>query len=432
MRKTIVFLSIVFLLWGVSVAQVDPFYLQAFEAGKKLVQQKYYDAAIERLEVAEFGLMEKQDALQEIYFYVSLAYYKLERFDEVRKTLKKLKNITGVIDPASHDFPESIGQDIHKMLTELNYISSSTPVKPVKKTKSDKKSTEASPPATEVSPPAESTSQVLGFDHVRELILSKDLKEGARQLKRLKKKYRKDPRVSLLEGLLLFHQEHYSEVIQMLLGIYGELDGEHRDEASYYLSLSYYFEKNYGQALAFYQKIVNARNKKQLSSIYNKIVTGRQADIDRLATNFSIGELEKLVARYSGDQFLCESIFQRILELRKSGDPSIEPVIYGCLRFPAAVNGNFVAAAARYFEGAGKAETAVKILAKYLANRPLDENDAEAYFQLGKLYLSQSSSERALKEFSVVIKLNPDHREAQKYIDELNRNKNRSKYRSDE
>ncbi len=433
MRKTIVFLSIFFLSWGVIGAQVDQFYNQAFEAGKKLVQQKDYQAAIERLQVAEFGLMDVPKILEELYFYTALAYYKLDQLEDVRQTLKKLKAIAGTIDPGPYSFPSDIEKDLYKMLEALNYISSKLSPPKVKepgKKVVKKKAVEKKPEVTAT--PPEEAPKLTGFDQVRELIVGKDVKEGARQLKKLKKKNRNDPRMALLEGLLSFYQEKYQDVIQQLLAIYNNLDGEYRDEASYYLVLSYYFEKNYGQALAYYQKIGESRNKKQLKTIYNKIVTGRQADIDQLAENFSIGELEKLVARYSGDQFLCESIFQRILELHKGDNSSIESVIYGCLRFPSAINGNFIASAAIYLENAGKAGTAVKIITKYLNNRPLDENDTEVYYQLGKLYLAMSAPDRALKEFNIVLKLKPGYKDVRKYIEEMKRNpKNRNKYRSD-
>lgn len=410
------FIITILLCWGVVNAQVDPFYMQAFNAGKKLVLQESYEQAVERFKIAEFGLMEETKILGELYLYEALSYYHLEQFDDVRSTMKKYKVNVGEVDAHSLTIDSDLERDVLDMLTQLNYIKSSgqkTVQKPPKVT-----SRKSLPPQRKLT----------GFSHVRQLIKGKKLKEAAEQLKRLRRKYKKDPRISLLEGLYSFYSDDYRTCVGQLLAIFDRLEGDDLDEASYYLALAYYFQKNYGQSLAFYQKISNPQTRTQLSHIYKKIVNGRQADIDRLAANFSIGELDKLVSRYAGDQFLCESIFKRVLEIKGTNDSSIEPVIYGCLRFPQAVNGAFIVSAGEYLDSIQKTRSAVKLIRKFLNNRTLDEADIDVYYSLGKLLLKDSNPGAAMKEFSIVDKLQADYKDNKKYMEEINRYyKNRKK-----
>ncbi len=424
MKQTNVILFIILLVWGVTNAQVDPFYLQALEAGKKLVLQAEYEEAIERFDIAAFGLMEEGDVLSELYLYTVFSYYKLEQFDDVRETMKKLKALAGDVDSRLLPTDSAIAEDMRTMLVELNYIKKNSAA-PKKKTPS----TPRVEPKPKPKPKTKTeTEQLDGFDDVLRLIKNKQLKEGARLLKKLKRKHRKDPRIFLLEGQLSFYGDDYEACIERLLSIYSKMNGPDRDEASYYLVLSYYFEKNYGQALAFYQKIDNPQTKRQLKHIYEKIVSGRQADIDRLAANFSIGELDKLVSMFAGDQFLCESIFRRVLDVKKGNDALIESVIYGCLRFPQAINGDFIVLAATYLNGLPKKQNAIKLLKKYLGNRSLDEADIDVYYSLGKFLFENSNPRAALQEFSIVDKLQSGYKDSKKYMDEINRYlKNRKK-----
>ena len=410
------FVITILLCWGVVNAQVDPFYMQAFNAGKKLVLQESYEQAVERFKIAEFGLMEDTRILGELYLYEALSYYRLEQFDDVRSIMKKYKVNVGEVDARSLTIDPDLERGVLDMLTELNYIKSS-----------GQKIVQRSPKVTSrksMTPKRKMT----GFSDVRRLIKGKKLKEAAERLKQLKRKYKKDLRISLLEGLYSFYSDDYQTCVGQLLEIFNRLEGDDRDEASYYLALAYYFQKNYGQSLAFYQKISNPQTRTQLSNIHKKIVNGRQADIDRLAANFSIGELDKLVNRYAGDQFLCESIFKRVLEIKGTNDPSIEPVIYGCLRFPQAVNGAFIVSAGEYLDSIQKTGNAVKLIRKFLNNRALDEADIDVYYSLGKLLLKSSNPRAALKEFSIVDKLQSDYKDNKKYIEEINRYyKNRKK-----
>jgi tetratricopeptide (TPR) repeat protein len=411
-------LVIIFLvLWGVANAQVDPFYLQAFEAGKKLVQQKLYEQAVARFKISEFGLLEETAVLKELYLYSAYSYYKLDQLEDVRETMKKYKANVGSIDLDFPDMEPSLAREITSMLTELNYIGRSKQVAQLK-SKSSSRQTSQSP----------RIKKTEGFASVREMIKGKQLEEAARHLKKLKRTHRKAPEIALLEGLFSFYSENYGECIERLVNIYGSLKGQDRDEASYYLVLSYYFKKNFGQSLAYYQKIYDRQTRKQLDNIYNKILNGRQGNINRLAENFSIGELEKLVRRYAGDQFLCEAIFKRVLAIKRRDDPTIEPVIYGCMRYSGAINGDFIVLAADYLKSIDKSRNAVKLMRRFLSDRPLDEADIDVYYTLGKLLLEASNSRAALKEFSIVDKLRPGYRESRKYIYEINRlHKNRKK-----
>ena len=404
-------------LWGVAIAQVDPFYLQAFEAGKKLVQQELYEQAVARFKIAEFGLIEETEVLKELYLYSAYSYYKLDQLDDVRQTMKKYKANVGSIDLVLPDMEPSLVREITTMLTELNYIGRS---KQVARPQSKPKSRQTSQPRK--------IKKTEGFAGVRQLIKGKQLDEAARQLKKLKRTHRKAPEIVLLEGLFAFYSENYGECIERLLSIYSSLKGQDRDEASYYLVLSYYFKKNFGQSLAYYQKIGDRQTRKQLDNIYNKILNGRQESVNRLAENFSIGELEKMVRRYAGDQFLCEAIFRRVLAIKRRDDPTIEPVIYGCMRFPGAINGDFIVSAAGYLKSIDKSRNAVKLMRRFLKDRPLDEADIEVYYTLGILLLEASNSRAALKEFSIVDKLQPGYRDSKKYIYEINRlHQNRKK-----
>lgn len=406
MKKRRIWLNIV----GIAVilsrfcllAGSDTFYYKTLTDGKRFYSEKKYEEALESFRIAEFGLLEEPESLKELYLFYALTYYKLSKFQDSRDILEKYKKNLDVESLNPREVPATIRNDVKIMVATLKNTRGSQAA-----SVADKKNLELV-----------RSFEMIFQDTWRMLEKNQfaDVKKGIRKLIQLDDR---DPRADYLSGILYFKKRNYRDCIETLRSVYKSIGDEHRDTAAYYLVLSFYFEKNYGQALAFYQKINNSEDKNKLQSIINKIVAERKQAIARLSSNLDKKYLEDVFTLFPGDQFLCGDILEGILKSPSPDKRVVEDIIEECLRHSLSVNQEFFLLAANFLDGIQKTKSAIKMIEKSPFSREKEQGHIEIHYQLGRLYYKIGSLRKALKQFMMVNEIQEGYKEVRLFIQKI-------------
>lgn len=170
----ILFIAIMFLIGNYSLKsqETDPFYINLLNKGEKSFLARSYKEAIKELEIAAFGLLEKNTLRAKAYVYISLAYYHLKDLNKSKKYLKDAEELVGERGLRELKTEESIGIEVGNLLNSFQLREIQRQVKGKEKSKKFK---------PEIKTPEEKKSLISGHvEHIREL--KKSIKADPRNI----------------------------------------------------------------------------------------------------------------------------------------------------------------------------------------------------------------------------------------------------------
>jgi len=404
----------IFFTTTVSNAKGDDFYTRLFKSGKKMYFSGNYKESAKDLRIASFGLQDNPEILKELYLYYALSNFKLKRGDKVVEISDKLLDLYGVKRAEDIEMPEIIKNDLELMFSAVfkNYriTLKGTNIKQDNKRKKIKKRSKRD----------NEKIFALKFAEVKAYLDSNLLKETATGIKKLNKLKRGDIRTKMLKGILAFRKGDYKTAVKNLLPVYKHKEEDLNDDVCYFLSLSNYFLKNYGQTIAFYQKVKKQDLKKKLSDILNKVKKLRENMVGKNASElFNKKMFKETLKKFAGDSFIPRDIFRRVIKSGNIGIKQIKKMVDYTLANPPVYEIGFVFSASDYFSGKNDLKYAIKILknSKFVLSGPSE--NLEVLYRLGEYYYKANSFKMSKKVFKKIIKINPLYKKTYFYLDNL-------------
>ncbi len=359
----------------------------------------------------------------DVFYYLSLSYYFLNQKQQALLYSQRVynKNLREELDQVLSSSP---GPTTPPKITR---VETTGPDKP------GEKSPQISTPSAALTPstmkniePKPAANEENAFDLIFRETLGKveknptfDLKGAEENLKELEKIDKKDARVFYLKGLMAFKEKKYKNCSKILEKVGKTIDPTLRNDVYYYLALSHYFMKNYGQTLAFYQKIDHPENRDKIDFIIQKVMAERNMSIRQISGNFSTSGLDKLIKQFPGDLLLCTEILDAAIKT-KTGAYPLNNIIAGCMKEPGAYNEAFILAAVDYLESKQDIKSAIKIIKKSKFYKSQDPGHIEIQYKLGELYLENLELENALMQMTKVKGIQNNYKETDSLIEKIN------------
>jgi tetratricopeptide (TPR) repeat protein len=383
------------------IAEVDPFYIQMMEKGKAMYFQNQFEQALENFRISKFGLFPDRAFLKEIYVFEALSYFKLNQAKEVQQVLDEIRAEFGSDAITELEVQERLESDMERLLSVFN---------PAAKTQPDGR----------IPVVKKNISLMRGFETIfqnaRDYIEINQYAKAEIEIKKLKRMNKKDIRIDYLQARLCFEQKKYSHCIQKLRKVYMAKSPELQDEVLYYLVISYYFTKNYGQAMAFFQKIENPSDQKKLETIIRKVRSERQRLIGELASQFTKKGFGELVNQFEGDSFIGRDLLGEALKRNPAKNPVIGEIIKICHKNPQTCEINFYLQAAGYYEKIKKIKLAIAILKKSRYYSSRNQENIDLFYKLGVLYFKMKNWQKSLVEMVKVNRIRQGYKDCDYYI----------------
>lgn len=384
-------------------AEVDPFYMETLKQGKDLYHDGQFNEAIESLKIAEFGLYDEKIHLKELYIYFALSYYKLGKMPKVQETMKKMETELKMNLVKMTDIPSKIQEDIEVMIS----VTSNKTAGNQKKGKSREK-----------------IDLIRSFENIfrqnLESLRNNRFKDVEKGIKKLKKLNKKNVKIHYLKGLLAFRKKKYQDSIVSLKKYYYSNNTQYIEKTVYYISLASYFVKEYGQCLAFYQKIKDPVDQRQMAHIIKKVLSERKTMIQGVVNSFAKKDYKKLVKTFAGDSVIAVDLLKNALDYYQYNNPVILDIIKLCQKRPESYNLDFILTATSYLEKVNKITSATKLIEKSKFYRKRDKKHIEMFYQLGLLYFKKQKFKKALVALTIVKNIKPGYNESEKVINEIN------------
>jgi tetratricopeptide (TPR) repeat protein len=383
------------------IAEADPFYSRMMEKGKALYFQNQFEQALENFRIAKFGLLPDRELLKEIYVFEALSHFKLNQAKEVQQVLDEIRAEFGSKAITELEVSERLRSDMDRL---LSVFKPATKIQPDGRTPAVKKN----------------ISLMKGFEVVfqnaRDYIEANQFAKAEIEIKKLKRLNKKDIRIDYLQARLCFEQKKYLHCIEKLRKVYMAKSPELQDEVLYYLVISYYFVRNYGQTLAFFQKIENTSDQKKLETIIRKVRSERQRLIGELATRFSKKGFRELVKQFEGDSFIGRDLLSEALKRNPPKNPVIGEIIKVCYKNSKICEIDFYLQASGYYEKIKKINLAIAILKKsrYYSSRKQEHIDV--FYNLGVLYFRMKNWKKSLVEMLKVNVIRQGYKDCDYYI----------------
>jgi len=404
----------IFFTTTISNAKGDDFYTRLFKSGKKMYFSGNYKESAKDLKIASFGLQDNPEILKELYLYYALSNFKLKRGDKVVEISDKLLDLYGVKRAEDIEMPEIIKNDLELMFSAVfkNYRITLKD-KNIKKNNKRKKIKKRSNRDNE-------KIFALKFAEVKAYLDSNLLKETAAGIKKLNKLKRGDIRTKMLKGILAFREGDYKTAVNNLFPVYKRKEEDLNDDVCYFLSLSNYFLKNYGQTIAFYQKVKKQDLKKKLSDILHKVKNLRENMVGKNANElFNKKMFKGTLRKFAGDSFIPRDIFRRVVKSETIGIKQIKKMVDFTLGKPTIYEKGFIFAASDYFFEKNDLKYAIKILKNSKFTLSGHSENLEVLYRLGKYYYKANNFKMSKKIFKKIIKINPSYKKTYFYLDNL-------------
>jgi tetratricopeptide (TPR) repeat protein len=250
-KKLILFFTLLIVICSLSPA-ADPFYTNLLNEGKALYIAGKYDEALENFKIAEFGLLDEKEFLPELYFYYALANYRKGALAESKLLLDKMKTALGITDINTLTRPKEIERDLNIMTRAQQYLAQ---------------------------PGAKGFSLVFFnlFYQTRDLIGQNKFQPAEANLQRLEKIAGDDLKLPFLQGFLAFQQGDYKKCIKRLEKIAGRLGEEFREDAAYYLAVSFLKRENFTDSSKYAKEIKNPEYVHHLMVLMDEIKAAQQS-----------------------------------------------------------------------------------------------------------------------------------------------------------
>jgi tetratricopeptide (TPR) repeat protein len=400
----LIFFSLIYMGGFLLHPAVDPFYLKALQDGKTAYNKGSYEQAIDDFKIAEFGLLETKEYLPELYLFYALACFKLQKIDETRTIVNKLKTELDIKDPGRIPKTAEIENDVNLMLVVVEKYNNRDDKNGLKNLTSIIRFEQ-------------------GFLKTLEYLKNNDLTGVEKEIEELMLINKKDSRIPYLQGVAAFKKKRYKKCIEYLNSVTGSIEPAFRDGVFYYLALANYFIKNYSLTLTYYQKIHNTEDRKKLNFIIRKVEEERKSSIQQSLRNFSLQNLEGLIRKLPGDPALGIHILNEAIEVHKTNPHSIQniiSIIHVCLKKPGTYNAEFIHTAVDYLEKNGAIKSAITVIEKSKFFESQVPDHIDIYYKLGRLYLEVGDLKNALQQMRKVKSLRSDYESVDSMIDKIN------------
>ncbi len=405
LKRSFIFIMLFFLgiAWLCVDIKAEDFYVNLLKEGEAFYKEGNYELAIKNFKIAEFGLIEDRENLIELYLFYSLSHFKMGRIEETKKIVDKFKKNLNINDLSYLEVPQSIKDDFQILISTL------FKTKGIKKRGSQKIQ----------------LNKIYEFESIfrdtLENLKHNKLKEVEKNIKRLKKIDKKDLRIQYLNGYIAFQKKKYDSCISLLIKIYDSIEPEYKDDVFYYLTLSNYYAGNYGQTLAFFQKISKKEVQLQLNGIIKKVIQKRENIINQIAVNTSDKNLlKKAVKEFVGDQFLFSDILKKALNMNRNNCDEIINMVNQSVKISKTYNLEFILNTIDYLEQENRIEQAIEIMKKSKFYKTYNKENLEFYYRLAQIYFKNKNFKKAMSQFLKVDKLKKKYKKTDYYIDKIN------------
>ncbi len=162
---------------------------------------------------------------------------------------------------------------------------------------------------------------------------------------------------------------------------------ELKNESSYYLALSNYFLKNFGQFLAFAQKVNDGETRGKLNEIRKKVQNLRETGINSIKTKFFNKKgFIQFISEFNGDITLASDILSEVENIVPLRGRDVYYMADAAIKYPGIYNEKFVLGLITFFSDREEEEFAEKIVkgSKFFRMDNLD--NIEILYSLGLLY----------------------------------------------
>jgi len=402
-KKSIACIILLILLIAVAWAgEVDPFYINVFNQGKSQFKQGQFREAVESFTIAEFGMLSDTKLVTGLHFYLALAQYRLKQINIFKEIIKKIELANGWTDTNQMIMPLEIADELKIILTAYS-----------ERGKGGKSTLSKSKTRKQIG------NFNLLFARGLQQINQNNLVSIKRTIKKLKKINKKDPRVTLLQGVLACKQKKYSRCIKGLLKIVNTITPALKNQVFYYLSHSYYYEKNFGQTLAFYYKVTDQTLRSKLSQVIRQVLQVRDKEIEKLSRQFGQKSMNQLLKQFPGDSYICTDLLTKLILRYKNNSQKVRQILFLCLKFPSAYNQEFILKSVAYMEQMGEIPQAIGLIegSKYIKTK--NKQGIEILYKLAELYMNKYDFIKAREYFLQVDRLQKGYRKTNFYIDRI-------------
>ena len=402
MKKAIILVlsALVLSLLTGPVAAADGFYTTALEEGQALFTRGDYKQALERLEFAAFGLLNRPELMRKVRAYAALALFQLSRFDEARAGLEAIESDPRNIDPAAAGIDDADTELFQIMIRALY---------PEKKT-------------------ATGTGTLRAFElvfmdayHAAEKENWPRVETGISRLAGL---IPDDPRIALLQGMVHIGRGRFGDAFKGLTAVREAIQPEFRDRLLFSLVLAGERVEEYGVARRAYDEIRDERLRRSLEPVVQAMNSRRERDIETLARNYERGLMRRLVERFPGDNTLALEIWKATLTAKGLPHASHEKLAMELADFEMATNRQYFLLAAAWLEKVERAPQALKLLENSRYARIYSVENVELLYMIGRLQGKLGKVDRARDMMRRILVLHPGHAGAKNDLNRLQDKKN--------
>ncbi len=405
MKNKIIIALLIVLLPSILIC--SNFYKNLAEEGKKLYLAGKYEEAVENFRIAEFGLMENKEILTDMYLYYSLAHFKLKHGDDVIKLADKLKELAGILSFEELKFPSDIKSDLDAMFSVIDKSYKKKINKEIDLKNKEKKKA--------VKVKSEEFNDVYG--EVRKSLKVNDLPAVKAGLKKLKKLGKRDLRSRHVSGILYFLENKYQKAMNELLLVNKAGSDDLKDESSYYLALSNYFLKNYGQFLAYSQKVKDGETIGKLNEIRKKVLEIRESGIKNIREQFfNKKSFNKFISGFNGDITLASDILKEVKNIVPLRGKDIYYMANETLKFPGIYNKNFILSLITIFSEREEEQFAESIVKRSEFFKVYTKESIEIIYNLGLIYYKMGDIKGMKKMMLRVKSLDPGYKKVDFYL----------------
>lgn len=405
MKNKIIITLLILLLPSILIS--SSFYTNLYNEGKKLYLKGNFEEAVENFRIAEFGLIENVKIMKELYLYYALSHFKLNHGDEVVKIVDKLKEVWNTDKFENIKNPEELKNDLNQLFSAVD---SSYKKQITKKENANIASNKITSKSNE-----KKYNEL--YDKVRSDLKNNDLKAVKKGLKRLKKLNKYNLKTRLISGIVSFQENNYKKTIDELLILCKTGKDELVNEASYYLALSNYFLKKYGQFLAFSQKINDEDINTKLKDITEKVKRIREEKISLIKDNFfSKKNCKNFVESFNGDISLAGDIFSKVKGLKDIRTRDIYYMGKIFVKYPGVYNKGFILEISDFFKGKEQEEYAAEIIENSKFYKDDNENNIKVLYELGIIYDLMGEKRKAKKIMMRVKSIDPGYKKVDFYL----------------
>ena len=405
MKNKIIIALLIVLLPSILIC--SNFYTNLYKEGKKLYLSGKYEEAVENFRIAEFGLMENRQILKDMYLYYALAQFQLKQGDQVIEITDKLKELTGILSFEDLKIPDEISKDLDIMFSVID--------KSYKKQPKADNGTKKNGKRKKVIVKSDEYNKV--YHDVRIALKDNDLPAVKSKLKKLKKLGKRELRTRHISGIVYFRENNFRKSIKELALVSKVGPEEMKQEAVYYLALANYFEKNYGQFLAFSQKVKAKESIGKLNDIRGKVINIRVQGIKNVKeTFFNKKSFLHFISEFNGDINLASDVLKEVKTIMPLRGKDIYYMAGEVVKYSGIYDKNFVLSLIDFFSEREEERFAENIVKGSKFFNMNNKYSIDILYELGLLYDKIENYKKMKKMMLRIKSIDPEYKKVDYYL----------------